>query len=63
MTGRIVHLGQGGYVVESDTDVQGIAPGQYAIIYTPDKKLCLGSGMISLPESRKKKKHYGESQA
>ena len=35
------------YVIESDRDVQGIAPGQYAIIYTPDRKICLGSGMIS----------------
>lgn len=30
----------------SDQDVQGIAPGQYAIIYTPDEKLCLGSALI-----------------
>lgn len=36
-----------GILLESDTDVQGIAPGQYLIIYTPDRKLCLGSGMIS----------------
>lgn len=35
------------YVIESDRDVQGIAPGQYSIIYTPDRKICLGSGMIS----------------
>lgn len=34
-------------VLESDSDVQGIAPGQYLIIYTPDHRLCLGSGMIS----------------
>ena len=30
----------------SDQDVQGIAPGQYAIFYTPDCKLCLGSALI-----------------
>ncbi|MCH5240218.1 MAG: tRNA 2-thiouridine(34) synthase MnmA [Muribaculaceae bacterium] len=30
----------------SETDVQGIAPGQYAIIYTPDKQICLGSALI-----------------
>ena len=35
-----------GYVLESDKDVQGIAPGQYCIIYSPDRKVCLGSGMI-----------------
>ncbi len=34
------------YVIESSREVQGIAPGQYAIIYTPDRKICLGSGMI-----------------
>lgn len=36
-----------GLVLESDSDVQGIAPGQYLIVYTPDRRLCLGSGMIS----------------
>lgn len=46
----------GEYVIESDTDVQGIAPGQYAIVYTPDRELCLGSGMIAAgPASRKHK--------
>ncbi len=38
----------GSCTIESDSDVQGIAPGQFAIIYTPDRELCLGSGMISL---------------
>lgn len=41
-----------GYMIEAENDIQGIAPGQFAIIYSPDKTLCLGSGMISLP-SRK----------
>lgn len=35
------------YVLESNTEIQGIAPGQYTIIYSPDRKICLGSGMIS----------------
>lgn len=54
----------GGYIVESETDVQGIAPGQFAIIYSPDRSLCLGSGMISLPANNKRKrnrKHHSES--
>lgn len=34
-------------MILSDSDVQGIAPGQFAIIYTPDRQLCLGSAMIS----------------
>ena len=43
------------FIIEADEDVQGIAPGQFGIIYTPDSRLCLGSGMISLPS--KKHKH------
>ena len=35
-----------GWLIESEKDIQGVAPGQYATIYTPDKKLCLGSAMI-----------------
>lgn len=54
LTGRLIKKKEGGYRVESDTDVQGIAPGQYTIIYTPDRKLCLGSGMISVPVQKKK---------
>lgn len=33
--------------IEADVDVQGIAPGQFAIVYTPDRTICLGSGMIT----------------
>ncbi|MDE7181332.1 MAG: tRNA 2-thiouridine(34) synthase MnmA [Muribaculaceae bacterium] len=54
-TGRIYLRADGGYRIESDQDVQGIAPGQYAIIYSRDKELCLGSGMISVPEKTKKR--------
>lgn len=35
------------FCIESDSDVQGIAPGQYAVIYTPDHHICLGSSVIS----------------
>lgn len=52
--GEIVALEHGGYEVISEKDIQGIAPGQFAIIYTPDCKLCLGSGMISLNAKKKK---------
>lgn len=51
--GRIIRNEEGSIRVESAEDVQGIAPGQFAIIYSPDKKLCLGSGMISSPPSRR----------
>lgn len=55
-TGCLYVKSEGGYMLKSDEDVQGIAPGQYAIIYTPDKELCLGSGMISIPHTGKKRK-------
>lgn len=35
-------------ILTSDQDVQGIAPGQYAIFYTSDMKICLGSALITL---------------
>lgn len=51
-SGDMVRLKGGGYRIHSESDIQGIAPGQFAIIYTPDKKLCLGSGMISVLDSK-----------
>lgn len=36
----------GHLLVESAEPIQGIAPGQFGIIYTPDRKICLGSGII-----------------
>lgn len=45
--GTIRELQHGGYEIVSESDVQGIAPGQYAIVYSADCKLCYGSGMIS----------------
>lgn len=47
----------GGVVIEADSDVQGIAPGQFAIIYSPDRRLCLGSGMISPVVAKSRHKH------
>ncbi|MDE6218025.1 MAG: tRNA 2-thiouridine(34) synthase MnmA [Muribaculaceae bacterium] len=51
----------GSWCLEADSDVQGIAPGQFAIIYTPDREICLGSGMISLPQSRRRKRVHHSS--
>lgn len=50
MDGVLYPQGDGRLRLVSERDVQGIAPGQYAVIYTPDRELCLGSGMISVPE-------------
>ena len=55
LAGKLFRNQEGGFLLESGTDVQGIAPGQFAVIYTPDRGICLGSGMISLSRSRKKK--------
>lgn len=35
-----------GWRIDSEKDIQGVAPGQFATIYTPDCRLCLGSAMI-----------------
>lgn len=45
--GRLTRLDEGEYVIESERRVQGIAPGQFAVIYTPDHSICLGSGVIT----------------
>lgn len=43
-----------GATLRSERDVQGVAPGQYAIIYSPDRRYCLGAGMI-VPSVKSKK--------
>lgn len=47
MTGTIHPLGDNEYVVTSDDRVQGIAPGQFAVIYDRDSRICYGSGIIT----------------
>ena len=44
---RFTRLGEREYVIESERDVQGIAPGQFAIIYDATGHLCYGSGVIT----------------
>ena len=46
-TARLTHLGGREYIVESDRKVQGIAPGQFAVIYDRDSRICYGSGVIT----------------
>ena len=36
----------GTWHVEADTLIQGIAPGQFGVIYDREHRLCLGSGEI-----------------
>ena len=47
MRGRFTHLGDNRWVIESEEDVQGIAPGQFAVIYDKEGRLCYGSGIIT----------------
>ena len=49
MHGRIRKIADapGEYVLESDSRVQGIAPGQFAALYDPQYRVCFGSGIIS----------------
>lgn len=60
-----LHAGEdGGAMIVSETDVQGIAPGQFAIIYSPDRELCYGSGMISASSrDRHPSRHHKKSLA
>lgn len=44
--GKLYRTYDSRYVIESTREVQGIAPGQYAVVYSPDREICLGSGMI-----------------
>lgn len=45
--GKLVHLKDREYYIESERKVQGIAPGQFAVIYDPNAHLCYGSGVIT----------------
>ena len=47
MNARFTHLHDKEWVIESERDVQGIAPGQFAVIYDEQHKLCYGSGVIT----------------
>ncbi|MCQ2205639.1 MAG: tRNA 2-thiouridine(34) synthase MnmA [Bacteroidaceae bacterium] len=33
--------------IQGEERIQGIAPGQFGVVYTPDGKICIGSGEIS----------------
>ncbi|MCQ2288483.1 MAG: tRNA 2-thiouridine(34) synthase MnmA [Muribaculaceae bacterium] len=46
MKGRLSHDGDE-WLIESEQDVQGIAPGQFAVIYDEKAHLCYGSGVIT----------------
>lgn len=43
----LTRLEDGDYLIEAGEDIQGIAPGQFGVIYDPDYKICYGSGVIT----------------
>lgn len=45
-TKGLLYKTEKGYRIESEEPIQGIAPGQYAVIYDAEQHLCFGSGMI-----------------
>ena len=47
MNAKLVPMGDDEYLIESETKVQGIAPGQFAVIYDATGHLCYGSGIIT----------------
>lgn len=49
--GRLTRLESGEYLISSQEKVQGIAPGQFAVIYDKDSRLCYGSGIITLHDN------------
>ena len=52
MTGRLYHdVLNNSLKLVSDQDIQGIAPGQYAIFYSKDMKICLGSALITMKDT------------
>ncbi len=47
MKGKLTLLEDKEYMIESELKVQGIAPGQFAVIYDSTGRLCYGSAMIT----------------
>jgi len=45
--GRLSYDPASGYLIVSEEPIQGIAPGQYAVLYDTEHRICFGSGMIT----------------
>ena len=46
-SGRLTRRADGSYHLQMDAKTNGVAPGQFCVIYTPDGRICLGSGEIA----------------
>ncbi|HAC42081.1 MAG TPA: tRNA 2-thiouridine(34) synthase MnmA, partial [Paraprevotella xylaniphila] len=47
MKGRLYRAGHG-YRLESPERIQGIAPGQFGVVYDAAAEICIGSGEIGV---------------
>ncbi len=45
--GHLTRLAGNRWHLKSDDKINGVAPGQFCVVYTPDGKICLGSGEIA----------------
>ena len=45
---RLVHQGEGRYMVHADAPIHGVAPGQFCVIYDERHHRCYGSGEITI---------------
>ena len=45
---KFVQMGNGQFVVQSEKNIHGVAPGQFCVVYDADHHRCYGSGEISL---------------
>jgi len=46
-SGTLTARPDGSYYLQMDEKTNGMAPGQFCVIYTPDGRICLGSGEIA----------------
>ena len=45
---RLERLGEGSYMVHSQTPIQGVAPGQFCVVYDERHHCCIGSAEITV---------------
>lgn len=45
--GMMIREGEGLYRIDTAKSIAGIAPGQFGVIYDTEKRICLGSGVIT----------------
>lgn len=44
--GKLIQEGDGRFSILSSEKLQGIAPGQFGVVYDEEAKVCVGSGEI-----------------